>query len=112
VFIAVRPESASKPLVKEFEVKGATVRLVDVEKATAEQLAEVFKGMDTVISTLIVFPFTRQNVIVDASKLAGVKRLVPSEWVMNYQKGSTSLGDQVRVASLFKCEADQLTTQL
>jgi hypothetical protein len=106
VFIAVRPESASKPLVKEFEAKGAIVRFVDVEKATAEQLAAVFKGIDTVISALLIFPFTRQNVIVDASKLAGVKRLVPSEWATAYKKGSLSVGDQVRPAALCEYEVD------
>jgi hypothetical protein len=100
VFIAVRPESASKLLVKEFEAKGATIRLVDVEKATVEQLAAAFKNIDTVISALLFYPFTRQNVIVDASKLAGVKRLLPSEWATALKKGSISGGDQVRIASL------------
>ena len=92
----MRPESTSKPSVKDFEEKGAKVHVVDVEKASAEELAKHFEGIDTVISCLLTIPMTTQNVAVDAAAIAKVKRFVPSEWATAYTKGTISIiGDQV-----------------
>lgn len=95
--ITVRPESLSKPTVEEYKTKGATVHAVDVEKSTAAELAEIFKGIDTVISCLSYpLPFIIQNTVVDACKLAGVKRFVPSEWATANKKGTIEMiGDMV-----------------
>ena len=92
----MRPESTSKPAVKDFEEKGAKVHVIDVEKASAEELAEHFKGIDTVISCLLTIPMTKQNVAVDAAAIAKVKRFIPSEWATAYTKGTIGIiGDQV-----------------
>ena len=93
--IAVRPESLSKTLVKNFESKGAIVKTIDVEKATASDLASIFEGIDTVISCLLVLPFTKQSVVVDACKLAGVKRFLPSEWATAAKRGIIPIKDEV-----------------
>ena len=60
------------------------------------QLEAAFKGVDTLISTLVYSEIDSQFKVVDAAKLAGVKRFVPDDWGTACVRGVRKLYDQVR----------------
>ena len=90
--------SRTNPIVAEFEAKGAVVHLLDIEKSSVPELAEKFEGIDTVISCLLTSSFLDQKVVIDACKVAGVKRFLPSEWATAVRKGGFFMKDKVGCA--------------
>ncbi|KAI5117853.1 hypothetical protein M0805_007696, partial [Coniferiporia weirii] len=93
VIAGVRPSSASKPGVDALKARGVEIRLLDLEKPSAEQLVEVLDGVETVISTIRGYSLELQRPLVDAAKKAGVKRFVPCDWGTASPRGVMKLHD-------------------
>jgi len=72
----VRPSSAEKPAVKALEAKGHKLVVADID-AGIESLVPLLKGFDTIISAIHPDKQLSQLNLVDAAKLAGIKRFVP-----------------------------------
>ena len=96
VIAGVRPSSLSKPSVLKLHERGVEIRSVDVLKDDVTQLEAAFKGVDTLISTLVYSQIDSQFKVVDAAKLADVKRFVPDDWGTACVRGVRKLYDQVR----------------
>ncbi|THH04407.1 hypothetical protein EW145_g5541 [Phellinidium pouzarii] len=94
VIAAVRPSSATKSAVKALKPRGVEIRLVDFEKSSSEQLAEVLNGVDIVISTIEWTQLQLQRPLIDASKKAGVKRFIPCDWGTAGAHGIRNLHDK------------------
>ncbi|KAH8116637.1 NAD-binding protein [Phellopilus nigrolimitatus] len=94
VIAAIRPSSASKPTVEELKSRGVEIRIVDLEHASPDQLAEALRGVETVISTIIYYEIHLQRPLIDASKKAGVKRFIPCDWGTACVPGVREMYDQ------------------
>ncbi len=107
----MRLVSQSKPAVSKLRERGVEIRTVDVATDDVPVLEAAFKGVDTVISTLIYTEIDNQPKLADAAKLAGVKRFVTDDWGTACVRGVRKLYDQVgRLRKLlFVDDADQGT---
>ncbi|KAL5534994.1 hypothetical protein ACEPAF_3085 [Sanghuangporus sanghuang] len=94
IIAAVRPSSASKPQVGNLKSRGVEIRILDLENWSVDQIAELFQGLDIVISALYITEILRQKVLVDAYKKAGVKRFIPNDWAIPGIRGVRKLGDE------------------
>ncbi|KAH8798408.1 hypothetical protein DL96DRAFT_885934 [Flagelloscypha sp. PMI_526] len=87
----VRPESLSKPLVKEFEGLGVEIRSGTIDNSDTSKLDDIVKGVDILVITVLVF--TDQKPIILAAKRQSVKRVVPSEFGPPVPRGRWGQGD-------------------
>ncbi|KAL5534779.1 hypothetical protein ACEPAG_1243 [Sanghuangporus baumii] len=92
IIAAVRPSLTSKPRVGVFKSRGVEIRILDLENWTVDQIAELFQGVDIVISTLYITEMLRQKVLVDECKKAGVKRFIPDDWAIPSIRGIRKSG--------------------
>jgi len=74
ITILTRPNSKSTFLTSE------SVKVVPVDLDSIAALTTAFKGQDAVVSTVGNTGFQSQNLYIDASVAAGVKRFIPSEF--------------------------------
>ncbi|KAI5118179.1 hypothetical protein M0805_008420 [Coniferiporia weirii] len=93
VIAGVRPSSASKPSVDVLKSRGVEIRLLDLEKASIDQLVHALDGVETVISTIEWTYLELQKSLVDAAKKAGVKRFIPCDWGTASPRGVMKLHD-------------------
>jgi len=94
VVAAVRPSSVSKPAVEALKARGVEIRLLDLEHPLPEQLVDVLRGVDTVISTILWTQLQLQKPLIEASKKAGVKRFIPCDWGTACVRGVRKLYDE------------------
>ncbi|KAI9655128.1 MAG: hypothetical protein M1821_005611 [Bathelium mastoideum] len=78
--LLTRPASVDKPAVQAFKKQGLEVVTGDPANG-ADELAPLFQGIDTVISTIDAQSQHVQLSMVEACKRAGVKRFVPCAWI-------------------------------
>ena len=97
----VRPESTDKPEITKLKGAGVDIRPGDIVNDSVEKLTSLLQGVDILIST--VLPLTDQRPIFKAAKIAGVKRVLPSEFGPFVPKGLLPLIDEVR-STLFRNE--------
>lgn len=93
----VQPSSASKSSVDALRAQGVEIRIVDIERSSLQELAEVLKGIDVFISAIVYHNFHLQRLLADASKLAGVRRFIPCDWGTACVPGIRKLFDEVSV---------------
>ncbi|KAL0948745.1 hypothetical protein HGRIS_008878 [Hohenbuehelia grisea] len=92
----VRPESLNKPLVDELKALGITVVPLDWQKATPSELQALFANADAVLSACNWETLGDQTRLIDAAKVAGVKRFVPCDWGTVCPPGAMALEDTKR----------------
>ncbi|KKA24426.1 phenylcoumaran benzylic ether reductase [Rasamsonia emersonii CBS 393.64] len=73
----VRPSSAEKPAVKALRDRNVDIRVVDITTDSVEAIAQKLSDIHTVISAIAPNAHLAQLRLVDAAKVAGVKRFVP-----------------------------------
>ncbi|KAL0952363.1 hypothetical protein HGRIS_006642 [Hohenbuehelia grisea] len=95
----VRPSSISKPNVEVLRNSGVTIVPLDWQTAPASELEALFAGVDTVISTCTGFAIPDQTKLVDAAKVAQVKRFIPCHWGTVCPRGGMKLEDMKRAIS-------------
>ncbi|KAL1699444.1 hypothetical protein EV121DRAFT_216208 [Schizophyllum commune] len=92
VVVVVR--SASKPVVVDFQERGAEVLVhQDLTQASHDELVALFKGADIVVSALTAYLLDAQRPLFAAAKDAGVKRVVPCDWSSHAPPGAMLLQD-------------------
>ncbi|KAL1679502.1 hypothetical protein EV122DRAFT_263509 [Schizophyllum commune] len=92
--VAVVVRSASKPVVVDFQERGAEVLLhQDLTQASHDELVALFKGADIVVSALTAYLLDTQRPLFAAAKDAGVKRVVPCDWSSHAPPGAMLLQD-------------------
>lgn len=64
-------------------------------EASVQSLAEKLKGLDVLISCMSWEQLESQIPWIQAAKMAGVKRFVPSEWVSPAPRGVIDIKDKV-----------------
>ncbi|EIM83074.1 NAD-P-binding protein [Stereum hirsutum FP-91666 SS1] len=94
VVVPTRPSSISKPNIEAFRAKGASVVPIEISSATHDQLKELMKGADTVISVLVYTQLQLQRKLVDAAKEAGIKRFIPCDFGTTGKRGWRELYDE------------------
>ncbi|KAL1694006.1 hypothetical protein GGG16DRAFT_88029 [Schizophyllum commune] len=92
--VAVVVRSASKPVVVDFQERGAEVLVhPDLTKASHDELVALFTGADIVVSALTAYLLDTQRPLFAAAKDAGVKRVVPCDWSSHAPPGAMLLQD-------------------
>ncbi|KAL0948741.1 hypothetical protein HGRIS_008873 [Hohenbuehelia grisea] len=92
----VRPESLNKPIVKDLQAIGVSIVPLDWQTAPAAELEALLKGVDTVISACNWEALRDQTRLVDAAKVAGVKRFIPCDWGTICPPGEMKIEDLKR----------------
>ncbi|KAJ8688905.1 hypothetical protein PTI98_012980 [Pleurotus ostreatus] len=88
--ILVREASKDKPAIKELTDAGAEVMVGDISDP-AEKLESYLKGVDVLISTVLVM--VDQKPLLLAAKNAGVGRVIPSDFASTAPKGAMFMHD-------------------
>lgn len=96
----VRPVSVNKPAVLKLKERGVEIRVGD-STDPVEKLVELLKGIDVVISTISAVAQTEQLALVEAAKIAGVKRFIPCGFITVVPPGGVMhLRDEVGLSIL------------
>lgn len=95
VVVSTRPSSISKPSIEAYRAKGASIVPLEISLATHDELKELMKGADTVISVLVHTQLQLQRKLVDAAKDVRVKRFIPSDFGTTGKRGWRKLYDEV-----------------
>lgn len=115
--VPTRPSSISKPNIEAFRAKGASVVPIEISSATHDQLKELMKGADTVISVLVYTQLQLQRKLVDAAKEAGIKRFIPCDFGTTGKRGWRELYDEVcfwvsHRRFLYRCSDNQHASEI
>ncbi|KAI0060415.1 NAD-P-binding protein [Artomyces pyxidatus] len=78
VTVLTRPESAGKEGLQKFATLGASI--IGVEYTNKDAVAKALTGIDVVVSTLPIAALELEFFVAEASKAAGVKLFVQSDW--------------------------------
>jgi putative NADH-flavin reductase len=92
--VLVRPASANKPAVQKLREQGITIWSVDLDKF--DELVSALTGVDILISAVGPHDLLQQKKLLQAVKLAGVKRIVPCAFTtVAPPQGAMLLRDEV-----------------
>lgn len=88
-----------KPEVSLIRGLGVEIHALDWQTAGADKLVELFRGADTIISTVFwgAGVILDQKKLVDAAKSAKVKRFIPCDFGTACPPGVMQLHDDVRI---------------
>lgn len=96
----MRPTSVEKPSVIDLQKKGVAIVPVDIATASLDELQDVVRGADTVISVVVFTQLGLQHKIMAAAKSVGVTRFVPCDFGTPGRRGVRELHDEVSISSL------------
>lgn len=100
----VRPSSVEKPAVQALRDRKVDIRVVDINNDSVEAIAQKLSDVDTVISAIGPDAHLSQLRLVDAAKVAGVKRFVPCAFATVAPPGGVmALRDEVCILFLVYC---------
>jgi hypothetical protein len=91
-----RAPSLGSPANLALAAKGAKIVGYDLRSTDArEQLVNLLQGIDILVSCITWEHLEQQILWIEASRRAGVKRFVPSEWVGPAPRGVVDIKDKV-----------------
>lgn len=93
--VLVRPTSVNKPSVQKLQEQGIKIWSLDLDESN--ELLSALTGVDILISAIGPHDLLQQKKLLQASKLAGVKRIVPCAFItVAPPRGAMLLRDEVR----------------
>lgn len=92
--VAAVARSASKPILVDFKSRGVIIHELDQSTASFEELKEVLKGVDVLITPTHYTLIMNQKELFRAAKAVGVKRVVPNDFATSAPPGVIFIHDQ------------------